>query len=399
MSAVGPPLLVTGPARSGTTLVARMLSAHPRVQVAVDPLFPLVKAIRNALIRDVRPALDPAAPLQDDHGSAAGAARLAATVAGTLDVPVDAAALDAVRSAIGRRCGIESPDLVDLAEGVRGATYAEILTRFLAGVAARRGAPAGAVVGLKEVWAADLVPAWLRAHPDARAILVRRDPRAVLASNLGMARHDPSQVAHPLSVLRHWRRQEAIAAWLAARPGLADRVLVVGYEDLLRDTARVVRGVCDFLGVDDDGSMRDPDRIRDAHGGPFVANSSFGVRSAGLAPELAERWRRTLPPERTTMVEAACGAEMAAVGYAPDGPGGPESLAVLAALVTADHAARWSWRSDLGDPAQDVAVELARHALRTLPDGALPDAVERALFLVPEARRASARPAVTGAAA
>lgn len=399
MSAVGVPLLVTGPARSGTTLVARMLAAHPRVEVAVDAVFPLVKALRNALVRDVRPALHPDAPLQDDHGSAAGTARLAAMVAGTLALPVDAAELDAVRPAIAPRCAIESPDLVDLAEGVRGATHAEVLARFLAGVAARRGAPAGAVVGLKEVWAADLVPAWLRTRPDARAILVRRDPRAVLASNLGMARHDPAQVAHPLSVLRHWRRQEAIAAWLAARPGLADRVLVVVYEDLLRDTDRVVRDVCGFLGVRDDGSMRDPDRIRDARGRPFVANSSFPVRSAGLAPESAERWRRTLPPERATMVEAACGAEMAAVGYAPAGPGGPESLAVLAALVTADHAAGWSWRSDLGDPAQDLAVELARHALRALPDGALPDAVERALFLFPEARRAFARPALTGAAA
>lgn len=202
------PLLVTGPARSGTTLVARMLAAHADVEVAVDPLFPLVKAIRNALAAAAGIPLDPASPLQDDHGTVARVALLDAIVAGTLDVPADPAVLDALRPGIRDRCAIESPDLVDLAASVAGATFTDALAAFLAGVARTRRAAAGGVVGLKEVWAADLVPAFLRAMPAGRAILVRRDPRAVLASNLAMGRHDPSQVAHPLSVLRHWRKQE-----------------------------------------------------------------------------------------------------------------------------------------------------------------------------------------------
>ena len=42
------PLFVTGTARSGTNLVARMLDAHPEVSVACDPYFPLFHSLRNA---------------------------------------------------------------------------------------------------------------------------------------------------------------------------------------------------------------------------------------------------------------------------------------------------------------------------------------------------------------
>jgi len=385
-----PPLLITGPARSGTTLVARLLAAHARIEVAVDPLFPLVRAARDVLVAGVRPPLPPESPLQDNHGTAARIAWLDAMLAGDLRTPLDPAVLDAMRPAIADRCAIESPDLVDAAAGVRGASVAAALEGFLAAVAARRDVPEDALVGLKEVWAADLVPAFLRAFPRGRALLVRRDPRAVLASNLGMARHDPQQVAHPLSVLRHWRKQEALAAWIAARPALAARTAVVVYEDLLADPQAVLAEVCRFLGVPADAGMCEPGRMRDGRGGAFTANSSFGARAPGLAPELAGRWRRTLPPERVALAEFACGLEMAALGYGRDVPDEDLDHAAMLTAIAEDDARAWSWRSDLGEPALDHALETTRRALAGAPPGALPPAAERALFLVPEARRALA---------
>ncbi len=389
------PLLITGPARSGTTLVARMLAAHPAVEVAVDPLFPLLKAIRNAVVGD---AIDPSAPLQDNHGAASGVAQLDAMLAGDLSEAADPAVLAALRPALAERCAIESPDLVAAAEALRGPTFRAVLARFLDAVAITRDAADGAVVGLKEVWAADLAPAFLRAFPGGRVILVRRDPRAVLASNLGMARHDPSQVAHPLSVLRHWRKQEAIAALLATDP----RVSVLSYEGLVRDPAGVTSAVCGFLGVDDDGAMSDPARLRDASGNAFVANSSFETGAAGVAPEMAERWRTRLPHERVRMTEAVCGLEMAAAGLELTGsPTAPDAVEALARCLADDDALTWSWRSDLGDPALDLALELARHAL-VADEHEVPDAVLRPLFLFADAfrsARAAHRPVPTHAGA
>lgn len=376
------PLLVTGPARSGTTLVARMLAAHDDVEVAVDPLFPLLKAIRNAIVGD---AIDPSAPLQDAHGTAGRIAQLDRTLASALEEPLDPAVLAALGPALADRCAIESPDLVAAAANLAGATPRAVLARFLDAVAAVRRARDGAVVGLKEVWAADLAPAFLRAFPEGRVILVRRDPRAVLASNLGMARHDPSQVAHPLSVLRHWRKQEALAAHLSGD----DRVAVLAYEELVRDPHGSASRMCGFLGIADDGSMADPARLRDAQGNAFVANSSFETGAAGVAPEMAERWRTRLPEERIRMTEAVCGLEMAAAGIACTGdPSCAEWVEAMTRCIADDHAGTWSWRSDLDEPGLDTAVELARNALAA--SGAdIPDAVSRPLFLFPDALRAA----------
>jgi LPS sulfotransferase NodH len=384
-------VLVTGPARSGTTLVARLLSAHGRVELAVDPLFPLVRAARNALVAGVTPPLDPAAPLQDDHGTAARLAWLDAVVGGDLRRPVAPEVLAGLRRTVGPRCAIESPDLVDLAESLEGDSIAAALEGFLRAAADHRGVPDGALTGLKEVWAADLVPPLLRAFPGARAILVRRDPRAVLASNLRMAREDPAQVAHPLSVLRHWRKQEALAAWMARRPALAGRVQVLGYEELLRDPQAVLDRTCRFLGVDPDPGMLDPGRMRGADGTPWVANTTFAARGPGLDPDLAERWRGSLPPARRALAELVCGPEMAAAGYACEAPddGRTDDPALLAQLAD-DHARTWSWRSDLGEPALDWGLELARRAAAADPAAVLPEPVERTLFLFPEARQALA---------
>ena len=52
------PIFVLGLARSGTNLLARILDRHPQVCVALDPLMPVFRALRNAVI----PSSPPDAP-------------------------------------------------------------------------------------------------------------------------------------------------------------------------------------------------------------------------------------------------------------------------------------------------------------------------------------------------
>ncbi len=387
------PLLVTGPARSGTTLVARMLSANGDVEIASDPLMPFVKLARSVFCRACRPSIDARLPLLDGYGSAERRVWLDAELMGDLGAPVASEEWDEIRPRLGPRCEIESPDLVGLVAHLGGPTLAAGLGDFLDGVARIRRCPEGSVVGLKELWAVGLVPAMLRHWPGAKALLVRRDPRAVLASNLAMGRHDPAQVAHPLSVLRHWRKQEAIAAWMASRDEFAARVLIVDYEKLVEAPAEQLARVCAFLEVATDDGMIDPKRVVDATGKPFVANTSFEAKEAGVAPELAQRWRTSLDAPRIALTELVCGAEMAAAGYETYGPdeGAHGDPGLLSTLID-DHSRAWSWRSDLGDATGDLEFELTRRELVTAAPGGLTAEVESRLFLFPEARRALTQP-------
>jgi len=54
-------------------------------------------------------------------------------------------------------------------------------------------------VGMKEVWIIEFLTPLARAYPEARFIVIMRDPRAVIASMQALARSDPSQLAHTIA--------------------------------------------------------------------------------------------------------------------------------------------------------------------------------------------------------
>ena len=354
--------------------MARALSAHPRVEVAVDPLLPLVRATRDALAAAAGIELPAGTPFLDGYASDRDRAVLDAVWEGDLGVVAHAPPGEALAA----RAAHEAPDLAPALDALRGATARELWQSALTAIARVRVAPPGSWVGTKEVWAAPLIPAMARAWPRARFVLVRRDPRAVAASNLGVG--DPAQAGHPLSAARSWRAQEAIVARLRAG-GLGGRIHVVAFEALLADPGPVLGELCAFLGVEEDRGLLDPGRARGADGLPFAANTSHGAVAPGARPELSDRWRTALDPGALALVELVCGPEMEAAGMALSGP--PEPEAALARL-RADHARDWSWRTDRRDPEAAVADELARRALIHGPDAADGGEVRRR-FLWPEA--------------
>jgi hypothetical protein len=362
------PLFLTGTARGGTTLPAQMLSAGRGASVASDPFFPLLRSLRNALLRDAGvDTLPPGAPLQDYYFADERLRWLDAVQSGSLDVPVDADELDDLRARVAARAAVEAPRLVPLVGRLGGATYRELVASAVAIVAETM--PTERYAGTKEVWGVEFVPHLARAFRDARFVLVVRDPRAVVVSLVGMARRDPTQAAHPLSYLRHWRKQIAFTERLSGDAELAPRVRTLVYERLVREPEAELRSLCEWLGIEFEEAMLAP-----AWGG----NSSFGEQR-GVDPAAAERWRERLSPELAALTELVCGPDLALAGYEP--LGARDDDAALAHLRESDG---WtmSWRSDLGDPERDLAAEQERLAL--LERGAAGEELRRA-FLFPEA--------------
>ena len=88
------PLFVTGPVRSGSTLLARLLSTNEEVMVASDPYLPLFRSLRNAIVRhkaspDLARNFDPDAALQDYYFTSDRIAVMDTVLAATLDIPFD----------------------------------------------------------------------------------------------------------------------------------------------------------------------------------------------------------------------------------------------------------------------------------------------------------------------
>jgi hypothetical protein len=205
-----------------------------------------------------------------------------------------------------------------------------------------------------------------------------------------MDRLDASQIAHTLSYARHWRKYVAFARRYASDPGLADRLLVVTYEQLVTEPHKTAGELCKFLEVELDADMLDPDRYVDySTGGTWRGNSSFAPTMSRISDEQRERWRTHIEPRALRLVEFVCGSEMRLVGYEPVSDAdstepGPEVLQYM----IENGRQPCSWRSDFGDPQLDYGFELFRRALLNVPEESLDSQLIRRSFLFEEVFRA-----------
>lgn len=352
------PLFLFGVARGGTNLVAGMLNARKDARLALDPLMPFFKRLRSAILEEKGDAALIAryperAPFQDYYFDSLGPRLLDATMNGAIDLPLAADA--ALAEAVAQRAALESEALPPLLAQVRARSFAEFLSGVIAAVAGHSGA-ARRWCGTKEVWTTEFIPVFARAMPHARFIVIRRDPRSILASLIGMMRRDETQTAHTISYMRHWRKEAAVLDTIVGDSLLRERVLTVRYEAITTMPERAAREICGFLDLPFDDAMLTPAA---EDGTASRGNSSFGGMK-GIADTSVARWRRVLDDDTLRAIECLCGPEMRAEGYELTNawPVLPDA-GVQRAAAEAD-ANPGSWRSDSGDTAADLAHEQAR---------------------------------------
>lgn len=379
------PIFILGLARSGTNLLARMLDRHPRIAIALDPLLPLFRAMRNAIVpayapREIAERFDPTAPFQDYYFAPDGPVLLDSILGGNAAMPISGEDLTRLRESVVARAALESPALAARMSALAGADFQSVLQDALGIVAA--GKTGATWVGSKEVWVFEFVPLLARAFPDARFYAIERDPRAIVASLIAMAKRDATQAAHPPSYMRHWRKSIALSRRFAADPILGNRFRSVAYESLVADPATQARRICSELGVE-----YVPQMLELSSQG-WAGNSSYSHPDRDVYASSTERWRRGLAPEIVRTADFLCGPEMALTGYPPEGPARLDE-SVLGYL---EHAARepGSWRSDSGDAISDIGGELLRHALLGF-SGAVDGGLVRRCFLFTEAFEAIRR--------
>jgi hypothetical protein len=378
------PLFVFGIARSGTNLLARLLSAHPAVEIALDPFMPLFKLLRDATIRtnasaELRNALPPGAPFQDGYQKPAGYGLLDVLLAADLSAPVLTDEVRGLCEAVALRAALEAPDIAAVAGGLDGTNGAALVESGLRLVRRARADGTTRWCGIKEVWVLDFLPALARAFPEAKFVAVERDPRAVIASLAALAAQDPSQHAHPISYLRHWRKSAILARRFLATPELAGRFRLVAYEKIAAQPTETAHQLADFLDLSFDPVMLQPG------GAAWQANSSHGAGSAGITAGSIGRWRDTLADDAARTVELFTAPEMMLAGYQAD-----MSVEIDDAVrdyVEQADADPGSWRSDSGNAPLELAFEERRRGLLEADASATDTDLVRRCFLFEDTYR------------
>lgn len=270
------PIFVAGCGRSGTTLLAALLAAHPRVVAPPEAPF-LADGLAKARL----------------PGGGYEVERLAHEIGESWRYRLWELPPELPRE-LARDCSRPADLMAGLA-----AAFAE---RVGKGGADRWVDHTPAGIGY--------APSLLAEFETARMVHVVRDPRAVVASVLPLD-------WGPVSVreaARWWLRW--IGVGLAAEAAFPERVVRVGYEDLVREPEATLRGLLSRLGLEFEPAKMDsaaawlPDYTREQHA------------LVGRAPDPAriDAWQSSLSAAEVATIEGELRESAAMLGYEPAAP-------------------------------------------------------------------------------
>jgi hypothetical protein len=296
-------VFVVGNSRSGTTMTARLLGAHPDVHALAelhffeelwspsDGLAELPLAQRKTLVAKLLHRAHVGYNLRQSRGL------------------------------------VDEDQLACLAEPPGSAV--EVFARTLRHEARSHDARIAVEQTPRNALIADQI---LELFPTARVISLVRDPRDVALSTrnwwkrakLGSTNLTPLTTLrrlvdyHPLIVALLWR------STVRAADRIEDpRHLQVRFEDLAGDAPAIVPALCRHIGIDFDPVMLDITAASSSN-----RPDGSGVR--GIDPSVIGRWRERLPRSESWIVERIAGAEMRRHGYPPSHTGPGTRLAVTA---------------------------------------------------------------------
>jgi hypothetical protein len=328
------PIFVMGPGRSGTTLVRSVLTAHSRIAITPETHFPNWSAHRE--------------------GAEA-------------DAPADFERFWADLVAWSRFADLEvAPERVRaLVDGAGDRRLRTIYAALLQAYAERVGKPRSGDKTPGNVRHVERLLDWF---PNARVVLLQRDPRAVVASQLQtpwVAPHvAPAGVRSGLLVRSRLRQVVRFADdWaeihgpIAARLEGDPRVTTVAYEGFVQAPEEETKRLCAFLGEAYESGMlqaRDAHTVPDARGGSGAMGDDWAAWRArhqeqsreAVTAEYLDRWRAQLSRAEIAVVEARCAGPMRKAGYGLDaGRLRRGSGRALRAGVRVGHAAESGARS------------------------------------------------------
>jgi hypothetical protein len=274
---VNPYVFVVGCPRSGTTLLQRMLDAHPRLAVSNDPHFiPFAPGVNDGQDPPVTPEL--------------------------------------VEWLLGyrtfKRLGLDEPTTRAAAATAR--TFNELVTAIYDAFGHARGKP---LAGEKTPRYVRYLPLLHRLFPQARVVHLLRDGRDVVLSTLDWAREDrgPGRFElfgeSPVAACALSWRWHVTTGRRDGAP-LGDLYAEVRYEDLVGDPEAAMRRVAAHLGLPYSEDMLA------FHVGRQRDDPGLSAKEAWLPPTPGLRdWREQLAPHDLELLEALAGDLLTDLGY------------------------------------------------------------------------------------
>jgi hypothetical protein len=283
-----PYLFVVGCPRSGTTLLRRMLDAHP--ELAITPETHWVPEWFEK-----RPGVDPD---------------------GNVTRELVRSLLESARF---KKLKVDGDEVWELFEGGEPVSYAGLAARIYELFGSRRGKP---LVGDKTPGYTKAIPTLNHLFPWARFVHLIRDGRDVALSATSwhqvgrLERKFPSWREEPISTAALWWELHVRLAREAARRLQPDMYHEIRYEELVADPSGRSKALCTFL------SLEYREAMARFHEGRTRNDPALGSNKRWLPPTPGLRdWRTQMPGHDVELVEAVAGELLDELGYPRATPG------------------------------------------------------------------------------
>jgi hypothetical protein len=276
------PVLIVGTMRAGTTLLARMLNAHPDLYI---------RFYETNLVRNYGSRFD---PISDKNN----ALRL-----------LEMIQTETTRN--GAAFTKEQMDQITKYLDNNGYSYRNIylaIALFLFRLEPKKR--------WGEKYAGDCrdVEYFLDLFPDGQVVHIMRDPRDVYASNkkrtASIENLEPDR--RDLMVIDEWKKCYCRASYYSKIYG-RNAYLIINYEDLIKDPKRVTQLICEFLHLDWHNAMTDPEKFVSDNHEKWEANTYFD-KFSGIGTSTISRYEKFLSPEEIAFVETYLKEELQEMG-------------------------------------------------------------------------------------
>lgn len=145
--------------------------------------------------------------------------------------------------------------------------------------------------------------------PEARFIVITRDPRAVVNSYM---ENKWGLGTNAYTGALRWR--DEVLTQLAFERELSDKVLRIRYEDLVIDQQATLEAVCQFIDAPFDDTMLSFDQQKS-----FIREGRENANtSRALDESLTRKWKDRLSAHEIAVVDSLCRDVMAMTGYEPE---------------------------------------------------------------------------------
>lgn len=291
--------------------MARLLNAHPEIICASDPMRPIVNSFRYDTADEIyQIKYDRFYPLDDYFNKHENL--LERILASDLTQKLGCRSEDLL-STISLRAKEFSgkySDAIDTSTPLKN--YKEVTDYLLNLVeAVYKKKVHASHLAFKEVWSNEFFAPISASYPQAKAIFIVRDPRAIIGSNNAGGAPYPT-----IFMGRQWRKLAMLARYFEET---TNNTLVLRYEDMVKNPAVTMQNISNFLRLQTNLDTVNLGALEDGRGNVWRQNSNYSIEyERGIDSVASDRWRNQITASEIKSIEFFCGDWMEEFGYTLD---------------------------------------------------------------------------------